>query len=217
MTWYNENETGLTFERNAEPEFAAFAEEWDRATGEVQQKQWKIGDLWMFGERIYGERASQVIDVRRMSRRRLSTYAWVCRKFSGRRRRWRRKGLSFYHHEAVAGLIDDAEQPELTEQAQKLLAAADDLGLSVQDLEEEVARLRGDSPEQTNPLMLIQQARNLCEEAEPLCKGDVRAMVRSARSTLEDAGMALADNQEHQRVTQAWFPKTDEQAQVEPA
>lgn len=214
MSWYNESDVGLTFERGANPEFAEFAEEWDGATVEVQKYQWKLGDLWNFGERIYGERASQVIDVRRVSRRRVSTFAWVSRKFSGRRRRWRRAGLSFYHHEAVASMVDDPDAPELTKEAQKLLAAADDLGLSVHDLEEEAGRLRGEGGEQLNALALIQQARNLCEEAEPLVNGSVRSLVRSSRSTLEDAIGELSLDQEHIRVTQAWFPKNQQEAEA---
>ena len=79
MTWYKETETGVTFERDARPEFAAFAEEWERTTSEHRQKQFKIGDMWRFGERTYGERAAQALDVRQISRGRLSTYAWVCR------------------------------------------------------------------------------------------------------------------------------------------
>lgn len=213
MTWYKETDVGLTFERGANPEFAAFAQEWDGATAEVQKYQWKLGDLWLFGERIYGERASQVIDVRRVSRRRVQTFAWVCRKFSGRRRTWRRKGLSFYHHEAVASLVDDPDAPELTAEAKKLLAAADDLGLSVHDLEEEVGRLRGERGDQLNPMALIQQARNLCEEAEPLVNGTVRASVRGARSILEEAIVELSNDQEFVRTTQAWFPKQKQEQQ----
>ncbi len=214
MSFYTETDVGLTFERGVNPDWAEFAEEWDGATVQVQKYQWKLGDLWNFGERVYGERASQVIDVRRVSRRRVSTFAWVCRKFSGRRRRWRRPGLSFYHHEAVASLVDDPDAPELTKEAQKLLAAADDLGLSVHDLEEEAGRLRGEVGERMNPLALIQQARNLCEEAEPLVTDGVRAGVRSARSTLEDVIAELATDQEQERITRPWFTNRKQEAEA---
>lgn len=213
MTWYTETDTGLTYNDQAKSlSFEQFEEEWNGSASELSGKQWKVGDLMLFGEQKFGEKVAQVIDVRRVSRRRVANYTWVARKFSGRRRKWRRSKLSFSHHEAVAGLIDDPDHPELTARARELLDHAETIGLSVQDLEDEVARLRGNAPDGSNPLELVQQARNLCEEAEPLCKGDIRSLVRAARSNLEDAAAELSVNQEFEGVTQAWFPREQDPA-----
>ena len=213
MSWYTETETGLTYNDQAKTlSFEQYEAEWNGSASELSGKQWKVGDLMLFGEQKFGEKVAQVIDVRRVSRRRIANYTWVARKFSGRRRKWRRSKLSYSHHEAVAGLIDDPDHPEFTVRARELLEHAQTIGLSVQDLEDEVARLRGDTPLSDNPLAMIQQARNLCEEAEPLCKGDIRVLVRSARSTLEDAAGELSMNQEFEGVTQAWFPRDQDPA-----
>ncbi len=209
MTWYTETDTGLTYDKVQATtlSFEQYESEWDGTTTELNGKQWKVADLYLFGEQKFGERAAQVIDARKISRRRLANYVWVARKFSGRRRTWRRKSLSFSHHEAVAGLIDDPDHPELTQRARELLELASEIGLSVQDLEDQVAEIRGNAPGSANPLGLIQQAQALCQEAQPLVSDDARLLLQQANKFLTDAGQVVAADREFEGVTRGWFPE----------
>ncbi len=209
MTWYEETDTGLKYNSDQAKSlsFEQYEEEWEASTTELNGKQWKVADLYLFGEQKFGERAAQVINIRKISRRRLANYVWVGRKFSGRRRAWRRASLSFSHHEAVAGLIDDPDHPELTQRARELLELATEIGLSVQDLEDQVATIRGNAPGSANPLGLIQEARNLCEQAEPLVSDDARLLLQQARKFLEEAGQVVGADREFEGVTRGWFPE----------
>lgn len=208
MTWYEETPTGLRYDNDQAKQlsFEQYEAEWDGSTTELNGKQWKVADLYLFGEQKFGERAAQIVDARKIPRRRLANYVWVARKFSGRRRTWRRKSLSFSHHEAVAGLIDDPDHPELTQRARELLQLASEIGLSVQDLEDQVAEIRGNAPGDANPLGLIQEARHLCELAQPLVNDDAQQLLGEAMKYLGHAGEVVAADREFEGATRAWFP-----------
>ena len=115
--------------------------------------QWGLGDLWLFAEEILGEEAAQLLQVLRSKRSRMSSYAWVCRKFDRLENGagpshpdWplrRRLALSFYHHEAVAGLV--GEDARATAFAIRLLDRAErDHETTVEHLEEAVRDFRAD-------------------------------------------------------------------------
>lgn len=115
--------------------------------------QWGLGDLWLLAEEILGEEAAQLLQALRSKRSRMSSYAWVCRKFHRLENgagpshpdwlRRRRLGLSFYHHEAVAGLIGD--DARATAFAIRLLDRAEgDHETTVEQLEDAVRDFRAD-------------------------------------------------------------------------
>ena len=92
-----------------------------------------LGDLLNYGERAYGEKYSQFLDVRSYGT--LATWAWVARSvdFS-----MRIENLSFEHHRKVAPL-PPPEQDRLLREAEKK-------GWSSSRLGEEVRIAKGDPP-----------------------------------------------------------------------
>jgi hypothetical protein len=81
-------------------------EEWQQVGEQLQHAQravmWWLGDWWAFGERRYGEEASQASDL--PSAKTLSNAASVCMRINPSRRR---ESLSFSHHADVAYLGAD--------------------------------------------------------------------------------------------------------------
>jgi hypothetical protein len=83
---------------------------------------WFLGDLFQFGERVYGEEYAQAIESLKYSEKTKANAMWVCSVFPPSRRH---KQLTFNHHAVVAsvaakdkGAADDilreAEEKELT-------------------------------------------------------------------------------------------------------
>lgn len=102
----------------------AMYEEAVRAYGAiVADGLWALGDLFIFGERKYGERFSQTLDSLKYSEKTLKNATWVCSEFPPSRRH---KLLSFNHHQAVASL-----NPE---EREAILVEAESQELSVRDL-----------------------------------------------------------------------------------
>lgn len=76
--------------------------------------EWWIGDWWRFGERAYGEAASQAAPTG-YAVKTLQNAAWIATKVEPSRRR---EDLTIGHHGAVAGLDDPDEQDEWLDKAQ---------------------------------------------------------------------------------------------------
>jgi N6-adenosine-specific RNA methylase IME4 len=105
------------------PEGDPTFEQWEQAVqitiAAHERTHWMLGDLWLYGDRRYGERASQVLDPKSFAYGTLSNDAWIARKVESSRRR---ESLSFAHHQVVAPLepeqqdlfLDLAEEKELT-------------------------------------------------------------------------------------------------------
>lgn len=98
----------LTFE-----EWAAFGKRLGQADSAIC---WWIADWILAGERWYGEYYSQAMDATGLAYSTLTNYAYVANKFPPARRR---KGLSFTHHQAVAGIESVQEQEALLTIAQE--------------------------------------------------------------------------------------------------
>lgn len=113
---------------------------WGTVTTMHEISQWAIGDAYLLAEELFGEDASQLPNPRGAKYKTVQNYAWVCRRFHDRR--WRRAVdvLSFSHHAAVAGLMDE---PDDREWALQLLAKAVKEEITVDDVEAEVRKYRG--------------------------------------------------------------------------
>lgn len=122
--------------------FETLTEVWETTSVMLEMAPWVIGDAHNLGEDLYPDLVTQLITAKRISRKRVQNYAWVCRRFHDWR--WRRPAdvLSFSHHEAVAGLMNEGE--EALKFALSLLTAAvkDDLG--VEWVEARVREFRGE-------------------------------------------------------------------------
>lgn len=73
---------------------------------------WALGDLFIFGERKWGEKYSQVLDGTKYTEKTLKNATWVCSQFPPSRRH---KALTFNHHMAVAALEPADREAILTE------------------------------------------------------------------------------------------------------
>ncbi|MCK5557907.1 MAG: hypothetical protein KAJ01_05990, partial [Candidatus Hydrogenedentes bacterium] len=113
---------------------------WTTVTTMHEISQWSIGDAYLLAEELFGEDASQLPNPRGAKYKTVQNYAWVCRRFHDRR--WRRSVdvLSFSHHAAVAGLMDESKDREW---ALQLLAKAVKEEITVDDVEAEVRKYRG--------------------------------------------------------------------------
>lgn len=76
---------------------------------------WALGDLFTFGERVYGEEYAQVFDEMKYSEKTVKDSTWVCGVFPASRRH---KALTFNHHKIVAGL-EPKDREILLAQAEK--------------------------------------------------------------------------------------------------
>lgn len=80
---------------------------------------WALGDLFVFGERVYGEEYAQAIEAIKYSEKTVKDASWVASEFPPSRRH---NALTFNHHKIVAGLqlndrealLDQAEKEELS-------------------------------------------------------------------------------------------------------
>ena len=95
-------------------------EQWVRVGEALRQLRdsslrWWLGDWLNYGERGYGEEYTQAVDQFDYMRGSLHNMAWVCRVIEPSRRR---EGVSFAHHQEVAGLAPD-EQDRLLAEAEK--------------------------------------------------------------------------------------------------
>ena len=97
---------------------------------------WMIGDWLNFGERKYGERYAQALEMGRYDYVTLRKCSWVCRHVPPERRR-PSSVLSFKHHEVITPL-----EPE---EQEEMLDLAERESLTVEELRYEVKRLRDPS------------------------------------------------------------------------
>lgn len=89
---------------------------------EFTRRSMKIaGQLLIFGEQVYGERAWQVVDAMRYNPKTLQNAMWVCKGIA----EWHDR-LSFGHHEVVAAL------PPIPQS--ELLTVAENEGLTISKL-----------------------------------------------------------------------------------
>jgi hypothetical protein len=93
--------------------------------------QWALGDWYVLGNQIYGERAEAIAVgiFGGRARHTLQNYAAVCRALAASRRR---EGLSFGHHEAVVALPEEVQED--------FFNTAEKQQLSVQDLRDAATR-----------------------------------------------------------------------------
>lgn len=78
-----------------------------------------LGDLLLYGETRWGEKAYQYADAAGYSPKTLSNAAYVAQAIPPTRRR---EALSFGHHAAVAGLLESQQERLLTDAARALEA-----------------------------------------------------------------------------------------------
>lgn len=87
-------------------------EEWAEAMGVLAVLErglaFVAGDLMIFGEREFGERAAQIIDARSWSASTVKVYTWLARSVPPQNRMLDR-GLTIAHHLAVAALEPPAQ------------------------------------------------------------------------------------------------------------
>lgn len=152
--------TGLTI--TGSPNFATWEHVGRLLYRANETVQWAIGDWWIYGETTYGDRAKQVRerfaeqDDEQIDNflRRCRNVGWVARAIEPSRRR---DDLTFSHHEAVAALEPEHQDP--------LLDQAVHEGWTVRELRERVQRLReiaGVSP----------QAVEVVDESDPEIESD---------------------------------------------
>jgi len=95
-------------------------EEWERScrlVGRVGRGvQWWVADLVMYGEKHFPKKESQGVEAIGYDPRTLTNIAWVAERIAPSRRR---AGLSFAHHQQVAGLDDQKKQDAWLDKAEK--------------------------------------------------------------------------------------------------
>lgn len=79
---------------------------------------WALGDLFVFGERVFGEQSAQAIEDMKYSEKTMKDATWVCSVFPSSRRH---KELTFNHHKIVAGLDLEDREALLSEAEKKSL------------------------------------------------------------------------------------------------
>jgi hypothetical protein len=77
---------------------------------------WALGDLFIFGERKFGEQYAQALEPLKYSEKTIGNAMWVCSEFPPSRRH---KALTFNHHMAVAALEPDSREAILSEAEKK--------------------------------------------------------------------------------------------------
>lgn len=185
---------GLKFKKK-KPTFDVFEKGFHSLLERRSTDLWAIADAYNKGAEWFGEDVTQVIDPRRMSESRLQTVSGVGRKFSGDRRAYRYPPdrLSFSHHEAVRSLIGNADHPEWEEDAWSILAQADAEGLSVSEVEDLVAKAKGESIEQEFMKSSLEQLVDLRAELSTIISGlpptwdEERALLNKSEKNLVDA------------------------------
>ena len=90
---------------------------------------WYIGDWINFGEQKFGEKYAQAVTETGYDSGYLANLSWICRTFALERRR---EGLSFRHHQVVAGL----EPPE----QDRWLLLAEEKGWTSEELAERIKK-----------------------------------------------------------------------------
>lgn len=80
----------------------------------VRRGQWWVGDWLNYGERAYGEKYAQAMDVTGLEYDTLSSYRWVAAEIEPC---LRKQKLSWSHHKEVAAL-EPAEQAEWLDRAE---------------------------------------------------------------------------------------------------
>lgn len=79
--------------------------------------QWWIGDWLLYGEGVYADRFSQLLDATQWDADTLRQYEWVCRKVPPENRMPISTGLSFSHHREIADLPPAVQREWLTKAA----------------------------------------------------------------------------------------------------
>lgn len=185
---------GLKFKKR-KPNFDSWAMGFNMLCEHRSSNLWAIADAYAQGETWFGEDAAQAVEPRLISESRLQTIAGVGRKFSGDRRAYRYPPdrLSFSHHEAVRSLIGNADHPEWEEEAWSILAMADAEGLSVSEVEDLVAKAKGESVEQEFMKSSLEQMVDLQASLSTVISGlpptweEERTLLNKADRRLLDA------------------------------
>lgn len=100
----------------------------------LERSSWAIGDWRAYGDRFSAE-YGEALDAIDTSSQTVFRCAWVCRAFSAERRR---PGLSFNHHQTVAGLSEGEQELWLNE--------AERQGWKTRELTERIAQRRITGP-----------------------------------------------------------------------
>lgn len=79
---------------------------------------WALGDLFIFGERKYGEEWAQALEPLKYTEKTIKNASWVCNTFPYSRRH---KALTFNHHAVVAALEPSQAESVLSEAEEKSL------------------------------------------------------------------------------------------------
>jgi len=134
------------------PEGLPYAE-WEKIGKTLWQMhkawQWWFADWWAYGERVYGELASQALAAD-ANYQTLANALWVGRQFEPSRRR---ETLSFKHHSEVASLEPDKQD--------ELLDRAEAEHLSTRELREIV---KGAKPECEHDFVMITTVSMTCSK-----------------------------------------------------
>ena len=106
---------------------------------------WLVADWVNYGEKAYGERYTQALDVTGLSPDRLRTYAWIGNRYSYSRRR---SALSFEVHRELAYIHDDVEQDAALDMAERE-------GMGSREVREWKREERGQTQNNVTPLWLV--------------------------------------------------------------
>jgi hypothetical protein len=182
--------TGLEI-LDQKPTVFQFLEARDAIIDRGQEADWAIADLFIFGERLFGEDVWQFINDQRMVRKTVQNKVWIARRFPKNRRH---ASLTISHHGAVAVLVNNPDHPEWEALAYENLERAEREELSVEDLEEEVRTLQGrEAPKPVPPTILelitsaYDKATQALQEAGTEDMIDVRKLLQAAVDSLSDA------------------------------
>ena len=156
--------------------FEAFERALGAAGGLGDTARWWLGDLLLFGDSRYGEKAAQAFHAARLSERQLGRYRYVAERVARSRRR---ENLPFSYHEEVAPLAP-GEQELLLVRAEENRWPRETLREAVRD-----ARARAGIPPRSNGALAerphqevldapatVDAARNLSAVREALILAD---------------------------------------------
>jgi len=188
--------TGLEI-LNEKPTVFQFIDARDAIINRGQEADWAIADLFIFGEKLFGEDVWQFVNELRMVRKTVQNKIWIGRKFPVRSRR--RERLSMSHHGAVAVLVDNPDHPEWEALAYEKLERAERDELTVEDLEEEVRLLRERETPKPEPPTLLDLVRTAYDSASQALQeastkegmADVFKLIQTSVDALSDAARIL--------------------------
>lgn len=177
---------------------------------------WWLGDWWRYGEREYGEAASQAAPTG-YALQTVRAAAWVADRFSESSRR--RDDLTWAHHREVAALPPA--------KADELLDLAEREDLSTRDLRQEVRRIRDDAPLHVDPEHVLIELEAMLEGfVSSLSDVNVGTVPRDAltqhatrirtafRAIDQRLTQGLQERPEHRRVRGGATPADERRADV---